>query len=68
METTLKYYDNSHILAAFKFTLKIIEQVFGAVVGDDGMRLGRIFSFLVAFLLVTYILFYFAYFAINSVT
>ena len=51
METTLKCYDDSRILAAFYFSLKIIVQAFGAVAGDDGIRLGRIFFFLATLLL-----------------
>ena len=34
METTLNYYDDSRILVASILHLKIIQQVFGAVVGD----------------------------------
>lgn len=55
METTLKYYDDSRILAAPCFTLKIITQLFGAVTGDDNMRLDRIFFDI--FLLVASIFF-----------
>jgi len=48
----LKYYDDSRILRHL-FTLEIIQQVFGAVGRDDGIRLGHIFFFLPTFLLVT---------------
>ena len=48
---TLKYYDGSRILAALYVSPKIIVQVFGAVTGDDGIRLGRIFFFVATLLL-----------------
>jgi len=43
VEATVKYYDDSRILAALQFSLKITEQVFGTVAEDDDIRLDRIF-------------------------
>ena len=43
VETTLKYNDDSGILVALYFSCKIIVQVFGAMAGDDSMRLGCTF-------------------------
>jgi len=65
VETTVRYYDDSHILVTLYFSFQIIVQVFDTVVGDDSMRLGHIFIFLATFLLVAYVMSYFVYFIIN---
>jgi len=56
VEAALKYYDDSRILAALYFTLEIILQVFGAVAGDNSVRLGHLFLFFAIFLLVACVL------------
>jgi len=61
-DTTLKHYGISRILTELQFWLKIIVQVFDAIVGDDGIRLCHIFILLATFLLVAYVMSYFVYF------
>lgn len=64
-EMTLKHYNESCMLAAFKFSLKSLLQLFGAIIGDDSMILRHILIFFATFLLDVYVLFCFVYFVIS---